>query len=150
MGEKFQRVEIEMTAEQQADGRREVSRYHYTGTLLVRDETVYISYEEEMEGDRYRTLLTCGDGRFTMSRKGSGRQRMQFVPGERRPAVYETPVGTLPMEVLTEERPRPASPPQRPSFPFRSLPIPLRARHVPVWWQMQDKADRMGNLLCAD
>ena len=98
MEEKFQRVEIEMTAEQQADGRREVSRYHYTGTLLVRDETVYISYEEEMEGDRYRTLLTCGDGRFTMSRKGSGRQRMEFVPG-----VYETPVGTLPMEVLTEE-----------------------------------------------
>ena len=35
--------------------RREVSRYHYTGTLLVRDETVYISYEEEMEGDRYRS-----------------------------------------------------------------------------------------------
>ena len=103
MEEKFQRVEIEMTAEQQADGRREVSRYRYTGTLLVRDETVYISYEEEMEGDRYRTLLTCGDGRFTMSRKGSGRQRMEFVPGERRPAVYETPVGTLPMEVLTEE-----------------------------------------------
>lgn len=103
MEEKFQRVEIEMTAEQQADGRREVSRYHYTGTLLVRDETVYISYEEEMEGDRYRTLLTCGDGRFTMSRKGSGRQRMEFVPGERRPAVYETPVGTLPLEVLTEK-----------------------------------------------
>ena len=94
MEEKFQRVEIEMTAEQQADGRREVSRYRYTGTLLVRDETVYISYEEEMEDDRYRTLLTCGDGRLTMSRKGSGRQRMEFVPGERRPAVYETPVGT--------------------------------------------------------
>ena len=37
MEEKFQRVEIEMTAEQQADGRREVSRYDYTGTLLVRD-----------------------------------------------------------------------------------------------------------------
>ena len=64
MEEKFQRVEIEMTAEQQADGRREVSRYRYTGTVLVRDETVYISYEEEMEGDRYRTLLTCGDGRL--------------------------------------------------------------------------------------
>ena len=103
MGEKFQRVEIEMTAEQQAEGRREVSRYRYTGTLLIRDETVYISYEEEMEDDRYRTLLTCRDGRLTMSRKGSGRQRMEFVPGERRPAVYETPVGTLPMEVLTEE-----------------------------------------------
>ena len=76
MGEKFQRVEIEMTAEQQADGRREVS----VTTIPVRcwsgDETVYISYEEEMEGDQYRTLLTCGDGRFTMSRKGSGRQRM--------------------------------------------------------------------------
>ena len=55
MGEKFQRVEIEMTAEQQAEGRREVSRYRYTGTLLIRDETVYISYEEEMEDDRYRT-----------------------------------------------------------------------------------------------
>ena len=37
MGEKFQRVEIEMTAEQQAEGRREVSRYRYTGTLLIRD-----------------------------------------------------------------------------------------------------------------
>ena len=103
MGEKFQRVEIEMTAEQQAEGRREVSRYRYTGTLLIRDETVYISYEEEMEDDRYRTLLTCRDGRLTMSRKGSGRQRMEFVPGERRPAVYETPVGTLPLEVLTEK-----------------------------------------------
>ena len=82
MGEKFQRVEIEMTAEQQADGRREVSRYHYTGTLLVRDETVYISYEEEMEGDRYRTLLTCGDGRFTMLyiKKGySGRRFWAYL-----------------------------------------------------------------------
>ena len=68
MGEKIQRVKIEMTAEQQAEGRREVSRYHYTGTLLIRNETVYISYEEEMEGDRYRTLLTCGDGKLTMSR----------------------------------------------------------------------------------
>ena len=103
MGEKIQRVKIEMTAEQQTEGRREVSHYHYTGTLLIRNEIVYISYEEEMEGDRYRTLLTCGDGKLTMSRKGSGRQRMEFVPGERRPALYETPAGTLPLEVLTEE-----------------------------------------------
>ena len=87
MGGKFQRVEIEMTAEQQAEGRREVSRYRYTRTLLIRDETVYISYEEEMEEDRYRTLLTCRDGRLTMSRKGRGRQKMPFVPGERQPAV---------------------------------------------------------------
>ena len=28
---------------------------------------------------------------------------MEFVPGERHPAVYETPAGTLPLEVLTEE-----------------------------------------------
>ena len=103
MEEKFQRVKIEMTSEQRAEGRREVFRYHYEGRLLERNGTVYLSYEEELEGDRYRTLLTMDERGLVMSRKGSGRQRMEFVPGERRPAVYVTPVGSLPLEVQTED-----------------------------------------------
>ena len=111
-------VRIQIRTEQSAQGERDVTEYEYQGTWTQRNGTCYVSYEEILEeegrqapgagarggapgGDITRTLVAYSAKSMTMTRKGTGRQRMEFVPGERTGAVYETPMGQLPMEVLT-------------------------------------------------
>ena len=116
-------VRIQIRTEQSVQGERDVTEYEYQGTWTQRNGVCYVSYEEILEeeggqepgagscggshsgssrsGDTTRTLVAYSAKSMTMTRKGPGRQRMEFVPGERTGAVYETPMGQLPMEVLT-------------------------------------------------
>ena len=78
------------------------------GKLYQRGDNIYLTYDESefsgMEG--CRTRLTLSDNIVRMTRHGSAvgiDTEIRFEKGKRYNGFYDTPYGTVEMEVLTNE-----------------------------------------------
>lgn len=74
------------------------------GRFYLRDGNYYISYHESeltgMEGTR--TTVKVEPGRVSITRTGSNHSQMNFVPGQRHNALYQTEYGPLNIATITE------------------------------------------------
>jgi len=75
------------------------------GHYCLRGGIHYVQYEENPEGVDVptSTLLKIEPERLTMTKKGPLRARMEFVPDKRTTSQYQTPYGTLSLEVFTRK-----------------------------------------------
>lgn len=62
-----------------------------------------VIYEEKTEAGVVRTELGLHGGRLTVQRSGGIGLCLLLEPGQLREAPYETPYGTIPLEVLAKE-----------------------------------------------
>ncbi len=79
-----------------------------SGKLSSRGDLTFISYDEtELSGLRgCRTSLTINDKKVRLKRSGEALPAetvMEFEQGKRFEGLYETPFGTISMEILTNE-----------------------------------------------
>ncbi len=74
------------------------------GRFYLRDGHYYISYHESeltgMEGTR--TTVKVGPGCVRITRTGRNHSQLDFVPGQRHNALYQTEYGPLNIATITE------------------------------------------------
>ena len=97
-------AEITMTTIQKVDQERDTTIYRYRGSMMLRGGRYFLTYQEKMDEEQQetKTLLVAAPRYMTMSCSGARRQKMEFDPGRRTRAVYETSMGSLPMEIETK------------------------------------------------
>ncbi|GLX71341.1 DUF1934 domain-containing protein [Paenibacillus glycanilyticus] len=97
------RVAVKITLTSTQDGESEV--HTYKGEWFRKDRSVYIRYDELVEGteDPIRTLLRYKTGELSITRRGVVESDQLFVPGEaRRSGRYRSPYTSFAMETGTE------------------------------------------------
>jgi len=88
------------------ESHEDVVEFVTEGKLYKRGETTYVSYlESELSGvEGCRTSLTITDGKVRMKRSGKPLgipTVIEFEKGKRFKGLYDTPFGSIGMEVLT-------------------------------------------------
>ena len=93
------------TVTRDEEGKEEQISLQVPGIIGVRDGVPYIQYEESslagMEG--VTTTITCREELVILERTGSVSQRQEYRRGETTQSAYETPMGTLNIEVTPRE-----------------------------------------------
>lgn len=82
-------------------GQQERASYEYTGYLLPGDGVFYLTYTEQTETSKQRTLITYSPRSVAVKRAGELSLRMLFSPEETTDALYEMAAGKLAMEIQT-------------------------------------------------
>lgn len=87
------------------DGQDTVVELISPGTWYEKNGTQYVRYEESsVTGmDGVKTTIKIYDGSIVLLRTGAVNMRHQYILGEKRETVYETPFGEIPMAVKTHE-----------------------------------------------
>lgn len=87
------------------DGQDTVVELISPGTWYEKNGTQYVRYEESsVTGmDGVKTTIKIYDGSIVLLRTGAVNMRHQYILGEERKTVYETPFGEIPMAVKTHE-----------------------------------------------
>lgn len=87
------------------DGQDTVVELISPGTWYEKNGTQYVRYEESsVTGmDGVKTTIKIYDGSIVLLRTGAVNMRHQYILGEERETVYETPFGEIPMAVKTHE-----------------------------------------------
>jgi uncharacterized beta-barrel protein YwiB (DUF1934 family) len=99
-----QRVVVEITSQIRMDGNETTECYEVHGDWIQRGEAHYLRYEEPVEKlGQTRTMLTVKEQEIRLSRYGDIETHMIFLPGQRLDASYQTPYGTMMLEVDTGE-----------------------------------------------
>ena len=88
-------IEIETTRIMDGDTSCDYVKAH--GKSYLKNEKIYISYSEKMEGLTYEvpSLLTIDDSYMKISRRGEVRSSMTFFPKQETTCQYATSVGTI-------------------------------------------------------
>ena len=91
---------------QDKESHEDVIEFVTEGKLYRRGETTYVSYmESELSGlEGCKTSLTISDGKVKMKRSGEPLgipTVIEFEKGKRFKGLYDTPFGSVGMEVLT-------------------------------------------------
>jgi uncharacterized beta-barrel protein YwiB (DUF1934 family) len=75
------------------------------GTLTLREENLYLAYQEsELTGMEGTTTTFAVEGpRVTLMRTGSVNSQMVFEEGKQHTSLYETPFGELTVDIQTSK-----------------------------------------------
>ena len=75
------------------------------GTMTLRGEDIYLSYQEsELTGMEGTTTTFAVEGRrVTLLRSGAVNSQMVFEEGEQHTSLYETPFGELTVDIQTSK-----------------------------------------------
>ncbi|MCM3631585.1 DUF1934 domain-containing protein [Paenibacillus glycanilyticus] len=96
------RMAVKITLTSTQDGESVV--HAYTGEWFRKERSVYIRYEEPVEGDAppIRTLVRFREDELSITRRGVVESEQLFVPGElRRSGYYRSPYTSFQMETAT-------------------------------------------------
>jgi Uncharacterized protein conserved in bacteria len=96
------RMAVKITLTSTQDGESVV--HTYTGEWFRKERSVYIRYEEPVEGDApsIRTLVRFREDELSITRRGALESEQLFVPGEgRRSGYYRSPYTSFQMETST-------------------------------------------------
>ena len=96
-------VTIEIESENCIDGETTTSRTKAYGKCYLKNEKIYISYSEKLEGvqDAVPSLLTIDDNLLQISRRGEVRSTMKFVCDTDTKCRYVTGVGAIELIIHT-------------------------------------------------
>ncbi|SFF34686.1 Uncharacterized beta-barrel protein YwiB, DUF1934 family [Paenibacillus catalpae] len=96
------RMAVKITLTSTQDGESVI--HTYTGEWFRKERSVYIRYEEPVEGDAapIRTLVRFRKDELSITRRGALESEQLFVPGElRRSGYYRSPYTSFQMETGT-------------------------------------------------
>ena len=97
-------VEIEITSLQIAEDQEQETKLQIKGQLYEKNGIRYLIYEEKDEDDTIvRNRLTIKENSFYLKKTGAVKWDMRFERGIKNAGVYQTPFGTIPITVLTNE-----------------------------------------------
>ncbi len=89
------------------DGEPEISITTQVGFLKVEDmggtDRLYISYNENTDGERAHTELVVDGGRVKLSRRGSSNYDLDFAEGEECSTIYSVPPYSFDMTVFCKK-----------------------------------------------
>lgn len=79
--------------------------YESVGQAVQVGNNWYIRYEEKTEnGEQFQVMVKfCQDGSIHLTRQGSFRTKLRFVPGELTETTYQTPYGTMLLVTRTKQ-----------------------------------------------
>ena len=100
------KVMLKIDAKQESgQGEEDMMELVTDGTSYFKDGATYLVYEEsELSGmDGCVTTLIIKDGTVTLKRYGAASHELQFEQGEKFTGLYETPMGFVDMEILTNK-----------------------------------------------
>ena len=95
--------EIEVINTQTIDGETAVTEERAQCDLSLRGGKVYIIYKTKYEGDEVSTIIVVSERETVIRRNGYISSRMVYRAGAETAFPYETPYGTLPMRLATDE-----------------------------------------------
>ncbi|GAB6137270.1 YwiB family protein [Halanaerobaculum tunisiense] len=98
-----QEVAIKVNGRQKNDGTETEIKREAQGKFYNKQGTYYLRYEGEGDLAGVTTTLKIKDRRVTLIRQGAVRTKQEFIPQARTSFDYQTPYGTLQLEVEVEE-----------------------------------------------
>ena len=96
-------VTIEIESENCIDGESTINRTKAYGKCYLKNEKIYISYSEKLEGvhEEVPSLLTIDDNHMQISRRGEVRSTMKFTRCADTKCRYITSVGAIELIIHT-------------------------------------------------
>ncbi len=96
-------VTIEIESKSLIDGESMVSYTKSYGKCYFKNQKIYISYSERLEGvaSEIPSLLTLDENHIQISRRGEVRSTMKFLQNQATSCEYVTSVGTIGLEIHT-------------------------------------------------
>ncbi|WP_338553988.1 DUF1934 domain-containing protein [Paenibacillus sp. KS-LC4] len=99
-----ERMNVSIRLESRQDGAVQVSEHR--GELFRKDRSIYIRYEESIEGEAkaepIRSLIRYRQGELLITRRGAVDSEQLFAVGGRRAGRYRSPFTSFPMETETK------------------------------------------------
>jgi len=86
---------------QQGKEKEEIT-FYTTGEYFEKDESIYLSYEEEHDFGRVKSLLKISKDETLLMRSGAVKMRQRFQEGQTTSTNYETPFGTMRLVTQTK------------------------------------------------
>lgn len=85
------------------DNEQETSTHDFPGTFDIISKGYSIAYQETIDGQKTDvTIQVCGD-KIQIHRKGASNVCFRFQNGKQFPTEYQTPYGTIGMNVITKK-----------------------------------------------
>ncbi|MGE6630388.1 DUF1934 domain-containing protein [Bacillus sp. NPDC077027] len=81
----------------------ETIEFHTTGTYQQKNEKTYLTYHEEHEMGKVKTVVKLSETEIFVMRSGAIQMKQRFLSGETTETHYQMPFGTLQLEVHTHE-----------------------------------------------
>ena len=100
------KVMLKIDAKQESgQGEEDMMELVTDGKSYFKDDSVYLVYEEsELSGmEGCVTTLIIKDRAVTLKRYGAASHELRFEPGGKFTGLYETPMGFIDMEILTNK-----------------------------------------------
>ncbi|OEH85391.1 hypothetical protein BHU72_04695 [Desulfuribacillus stibiiarsenatis] len=82
----------------------EKAEHWYEAKLHVKENITYIQYNDtEQENEEVKTIIKIDGQEITILKYGFVKSKQKFMKGVPYQSIYETPYGTLPLEVDTKD-----------------------------------------------
>lgn len=99
-----ERVYISIVGETNVDGECDKTEMVTEGDYVFRAGKYLLRYRERLieDGEECSTIIKCDGQKVTMTRTGSANTQMIFENGKRHVSLYETPLGSFSVNILTD------------------------------------------------
>ncbi|WP_221567342.1 DUF1934 domain-containing protein [Alkalihalobacillus sp. TS-13] len=97
-------IEVDLHTKITESGATEDTSLSSSGTLYRKNDTVYLRYEEVINGtDKVNTTIKIQNDDITIIRQGAVSMRQRFAPGVEKEGTYESPYGPIQIATRTEK-----------------------------------------------
>ncbi|NPC94486.1 DUF1934 family protein [Bacillus sp. WMMC1349] len=80
----------------------ETIEFKTTGIYYMKKDKIYLSYEEEHEAGKIKTVVKASEHEVLIMRSGAIKMKQRFRPGSRTTTRYKMPFGSLELGVDTK------------------------------------------------
>ncbi len=98
------KVYIAIVGETSVDGECDKTEMVTEGEYVFRAGNHMLRYKERLaeDGEECSTIIKCDGKKVTMTRTGAANTQMIFENGKRHMSLYETPLGSFSVNILTD------------------------------------------------